>query len=459
VLVNPAMRRALRHPRDDGKLPWWFPPERPDEQGAMVLGLLATLSLIVGYHGTLLGQTMTFVADEFGDSTTAQGVALSAVRIGGLMAIGLGALADRRGRRRLLLAALLLAIGATVAGGLAPDLVTLTVSQTVARGSALAAGLLVAVVAAEEMPKGARAYAAGLIGMASAMGAGMALCLLPIADLGDRAWRVLYLFPLAFLPLLARYGRRLPESRRYARPHRSVGIGGHRSQLVLLAAVGFLLNVFIAPQTQFRNEYLRDERGLSAAAVSLFALLTSAPGAIGIVVGGRQADVRGRKVVGAVAAAGGAVLLASSFALAGAPMWLAATLGTMVMAPLDPIVRVYGPELFPTSLRARAAGIVSTTAMVGSAVGLLAAGALADVFGSFGPTMALLALAPLATGVLVRLRFPETARRELEDLNPEDRVDLPPPAPAPPEPASPDPPGDTTERAATTRYRGGSVSN
>ena len=72
-LMHLPVRRALRHRRDDGKLPWWYPPQRPDARAATVLGLLATLSLVVGYHGTLLGRTMTFAADEFGAGSAAQG--------------------------------------------------------------------------------------------------------------------------------------------------------------------------------------------------------------------------------------------------------------------------------------------------------------------------------------------------------------------------------------------------
>jgi len=44
------------------------------------------------------------------------------------------------------------------------------------------------------------------------------------------------------------------------------------------------------------------------------------------------------------------------------------------------------------------------------------------VFDSFGWTFAVLAIAPMAVAALVMLTFPETARRELEDLNPEDRT-------------------------------------
>jgi MFS family permease len=128
--------------------------------------------------------------------------------------------------------------------------------------------------------------------------------------------------------------------------------------------------------------------------------------------------------VGATATVVGTLLLAASFTLTGLGLWLSATLGTVFMAALEPTVRVYGPELFPTSLRGRATGILSMAAMAGSVLGLGAAGALADSLGSFGRAFALLALAPVIVAGLVILRFPETARRELEDLNPEDRVDV-----------------------------------
>jgi hypothetical protein len=61
------------------------------------------------------------------------------------------------------------------------------------------------------------------------------------------------------------------------------------------------------------------------------------------------------------------------------------------------------------------------TSLAGSAVGLAAAGALADHYGRIGPALALLGIGPLLLALLVVFAFPETARRELEELNPEDR--------------------------------------
>ncbi len=60
----------------------------------------------------------------------------------------------------------------TVMGAFAPDLATSTVSQTIARAFTAAMALLVAVVAAEEMPAGSRAYAVSVLTMTAALGAG-----------------------------------------------------------------------------------------------------------------------------------------------------------------------------------------------------------------------------------------------------------------------------------------------
>ena len=422
-LMNHPMRRALRRPpRSDGRLPWWYPPQRPDARAASVLGMLATLSLVVGYHGTLLTQTMSFAADEFGAGTTAQGGALAAVRAGALIAILLAAMADRRGRRRLLVVSLLGAIVSTLVGALAPNLAALAATQVVNRGSVSAASVLVVVIAAEEMPAGARAYALSLLAMTGALGAGMALWVLPVADIGLRAWRILYVIPIVFVPLVLRFGRLIPESRRYVRPHRTVALAGHYHRLALLAGTSFLLLLFTTPQSQFRTEFLRDERGMSAAAVSLFIIATSTPASIGIVVGGRLADTRGRRTVGAVGTVVGAVLLTLSFTFDGPAMWLTATVGSIFAAALVPALSVYGPELFPTSLRGRANGIINTVATVGSVIGLVLAGFLIDELDSFGLALGLLAVGPLAMAAVVLAFFPETAWRELEDLNPEDRT-------------------------------------
>ena len=310
-------------------------------------------------------------------------------------------------------------------GALAPNLFWLGASQTVARGFATALALLVAVVAAEEMPAGSRAYAISVLAMTAALGAGMAVWFLPLADLGVSAWRVLYLLPVAGIALALHLRRDLPESHRYEVAHERAPTRAHPRRVALLAASGFLLAVFTAPASQFQNEFLRSEHGFTALQITLFTLATSTPGGLGILIGGRLADLRGRRLVGAVAVAGGVGLTVAMYLAQSWGLWVASAVGSVVGAAAVPALGVYGPELFPTTSRGRTNGIISAVGVVGSSAGLLAAGALSDSLGSFSPAMALLAIGPAILAVLIVVAYPETAHLELEEINPEDRVDRP----------------------------------
>lgn len=422
VLFNPLVKRSLRQRREPGSSPWWSPPDRLGPREASVLGMLCALVMISGYLGTLITQTITFAADEFGADDRAQGTALAAVRIGIVFSLAVMALADRRGRRKMLIFSAIAGCATTMVGAIAPNLLWLGATQTVARGFATALALLVAVVAVEEMPAGSRAFAISVLAMTAALGAGMAVWFLPLADLGVSAWRILYLIPVLGIALAWRIGRHLPESHRYEVAHERAPAKPHRRRVILLAASGFLLSLFTAPASQFQNEFLRSEHGFTALQITLFTLATSTPGGIGVLLGGRLADLRGRRIVGAVAVAGGVGLTVVMYLVAGAALWISSAVASVVGAAAVPALGVYGPELFPTTSRGRTNGIISAVGVVGSSVGLLVAGSLADSFGTFGPAMALLAIGPAILAVLVITAYPETAHLELEEINPEDRV-------------------------------------
>ncbi|MDQ3148163.1 MAG: MFS transporter [Actinomycetota bacterium] len=423
VLFLLPTRAVLRRPPGDGP-PWWAPPDRLDARAASVLGVLAAASVITGYLGTLLTQTITYAAEDFGiDGDRQKGYALAAVRVGIVLALALVALADRRGRRVVLVGTAAAGCLVATTGAFAPDLGWLTASQVLARGCSLALGILIGIVAAEEMPRGSRAYAVSVLGMAAALGAGLCVMALPLSDVGRSGWRVLYLLPLLALPLCRDIWRRLPESRRFAAVHRDVPMAGHGRRLAMLAASAFLLAMFTAPASQFQNDFLREERDFSAARISLFTILTNTPGGIGVVVGGRLADVRGRRLVGAVGLVGGVGATVLVFLTTGWGLWAWSVLASVVGAATLPALGVYGPELFPTSLRGRANGIIGLLGVLGSVLGLIVAGILSDRLGGLGPALRLLAIGPALLVVLVLVAYPETAHRELEELNPEDQVD------------------------------------
>lgn len=424
VVFALPIRRAARQP--GGRSPWWAPPQVLDAQAGASLASLASLSVIGGYLGTLITQTLTYAADEFDVGERAQSDTFAAVRIGVFLAMGVAAWADRNGRRKALLWSAGGGILATAAGALAPNMAVLGATQIVARGLSTALALLIVVVGAEEMPAGSRAYGVSLLTMSGALGAGSTLWLLPLVELDERAWRLLYVVPLVFLPLVRITAPLLPESRRFVRRHATARFAGHWGRLGLLAGSTLSLAAFTSPASQLQNEYLREGFGFSAAQITVFTILTVTPGGLGIVLGGRLADVRGKRLIGGIGVAGGTIFTALMYLTDSLPLlWAASAVGSVIGGLAVPALSVYGPELFPTSLRTKANVAITTLGVGGSVIGLLLAGRLAERW-SLGPGVAALSVGPAIVVLLLLPHYPETAHRELEELNPEDALATPP---------------------------------
>jgi MFS family permease len=412
---DPTSDRPLTH-----RTPPWAPPDRLTPRQLSVIGLLAASSMASAYINTLFTQTVEFAADDFGVGDSGIGVAGAIVRAGIVLVLPIALLADRAGRRRVIVATSYAAPLVAAAGAVAPTFPVLVATQTIGRPLGLALDFLVAVVAAEEMPRNSRAYAVSVLAMASGLGAGIAVASLPLADLGTSGWRLAYVVTLIWLLVAVDITRRLPETERFIRPHVAAPPIDRR-RFAALGAVALLSNLFIAPASLFQNSYLEDERGYSAALIAAFILATATPAGIGLIIGGRLADMRGRRRLIAVCLPIAAALVVLSFSIGGPPMWLAASVGGIIGAVAFPAVAVYRNELFPTGVRSRASALITAAALVGGIVGLVVTGALLDGGESHGVVLGSLASAQLAVVAIVLLWFPETAHRELEDLNPIDR--------------------------------------
>lgn len=415
---------ALRRPPWKGPA-WWMPTDRFDARTTTVLATLAAAAVVAGYLNTLFSETATFAADEFHVSNTVQGVTGGIVRVAGIAAFVIAAAADRRGRRTILLRTTAAGCALAAIGAVAPSFAWLGGSQALARAFATAMLIVLEIVAVEEMPARSRAFALSLLAMAFALGAGFCVMALRLADLGVRGWRLIYVMPLLGLLLLPGIARRLPESRRFAAPHVEAPFRGHGRRLLLLAASLLLLNLYAGPSSQFFNRFLKHERHYTGGGIALITILTSTPAAMGLIVGGVVADRRGRRAVAAVSLVAGIILTAAIYYTFHWEMWLMSMVGTIVFAASGPALAVYGPELFPTSLRGRVNGIIGIAGLTGSAIGLVVAGVLSDHFGRVGPAMAILAGGPILLAALVIAFYPETAGQELEQLNPEDAAPAP----------------------------------
>lgn len=407
-------------------VPWWAPPERIDQRSARIIGLLATLAVFDGFLGSIISQTLTFAAKEFDVDRTGQAVTLAAVRIGVPLSLGFLIFADRRGRQPMMMVSGVAACAITALGGIAPSIWGLGVSQAIGRGITTALGILIIVVLAEEFPAGSRAYGTSVVVLAAGLGSGMVVWMLPLADLGPRGWRAIYLAPLLFIPAIIALVRRLPESKRFAAADGAgaarTGDDTARRRLIILGITAFLLSFVAAPASQFQNEFLTEDRGFSGTKITLFTIVTSTPVGLGVFFGGRLADLRGRRLVAIVGILASALFTVLTYATEGVLLWVTTLVAILVGGLVVPALSVYGPELFATRQRGRANGVISIVGVLGSASGLLLIGWLADEdrFGSFAPAFAIASIASVLAAITVAVAFPETARRELEELNPSD---------------------------------------
>ena len=424
-LYGPLVRHALkRHPGPDhpsGKQPWWAPGDRLDERQVLVLGLLAAASMCSTFTNTLFTQLAHKATDAFGVGSTGQGVAGAVVRAGVVIVLPFAFRADRIGRRRVML---WLAVAAPVVcalGAIAPSFPILVATQTVGRPLGLALDLLIAVVAAEEVPRNSRAYAVSVIAMSGGIGAGFCVWMLPLAGLGTWGWRIPFAATLLWLFVAVSLHRHLPETVRFTSTHAEMP-RLRTPRLSTIALIAFLTNLFLAPASFFQNRFLEQARGYSNLGVTLFTIFTAMPSGLGLLVGGALADRHGRRFIGAASIILGSLLIEASFIVSGAPMWGAAVLGGICLGIAVPALMVYRTELFPTANRGRAGGIVTSASLLGGSLGLIITGKFLDRGHSYGAVLGVLSLTQIVVGFLVLRRLPESAHRELEELNPEDRA-------------------------------------
>ena len=254
---------------------WWAPPDRLDPTQLLVLGLLAAASMSAAFVNTLFTQTVSFAADDFGVDNTGVGIAGAFVRVGIVIALPAALIADRIGRRRVIVWVAWLGPLLSVLGALAPTFGVLVVTQTLARPMGIALAFLVGVVAAEEMPRNSRAYAISILAMAAGFGAGVAVIALRAGRRRPERLAPRVRGVPRVVPRRARPRPAPPETRRFTAAHITKTTQRppiNRRRLGLLAAVAFIGNIFIAPASFFQNRYLTDVQGFSGGMIGLFSI-------------------------------------------------------------------------------------------------------------------------------------------------------------------------------------------
>lgn len=412
-------------PRDT---PWWAPPVTLDARASESLAALCLISLLWSYGGgtlSLLSLTLPYAADAYSVGNRALATGLAVVRAGVLLALLLGPLADRFGRRRLVVGAVVAHCALAGVLGLMPTFETYVAGHLLLRCVDTALGIAIAVLVAELAPAGSRAIALSLVGLAAGGGIVLAVLALPLAAAGRGGFAAAYLLQLAAIPFVLRAARHVVESPRFLRHagerhgYREVLAGIYRRRLALIGGTTFLAAAFTAPTLEFTTRYLNDEHGFGAVEIVVFLAVTGLPSFPMLILGGRLADVRSRKRVGIPLIAGSTLAYAGFYLATGPLIWPLALAGAMLGSAGGAALSPYASELFATRIRSEAQTLTVAMGVVGSATGLGIVALLSGPLG-LGASIAVLAGLPLVALVVVARAFPETARRELEETSGED---------------------------------------
>jgi MFS family permease len=387
-----------------------------------LLRLLSLALLFEGYGRSFMVITLPYIGSDLGATSAQLSYALALVSVGSFGVLLLGPMADRFGRRRLLLASvtLLSVLGASTAFTRSvASLIALQATARMFQEGALFAG---AVIIAEEVPAESRGAAQGIVGMINSMGAGLCAMLLATITLWPGGWRALCLVslvPLGFLPFLR---RTLPESRRWLERQRGVHQAlpaVYRDRLLASGVVTFMAMSYDIAGFAFSTYLPIHQYGWSPAAASGLIVIAGGLGLPGWWLGGWLADRRGRRTAAAVFFLGLTFAELAFYLLGPGALWPAFAAMVFCQGGKITVLRSWATELFPTNFRGSASAWLASAGTLGGMAGLGLAGVLEPVLGGIAPALAVFSAAGVIAAAVALWWLPETMGLELEASAPE----------------------------------------
>ncbi len=381
-------------------------------------GVLIPLSLVgffLNYDTGLLSLAAPTIAEGLDVSVARFGIGVAIIRVAALGSMPVLRVADRIGRRRMLLVSVLAFTVATAATSLAWGLVSFVVFQIVARLFLATEESLAGIVISEEVRPDRRGGGLTLLGIIAMTGFGLVAIMLLVVPLTPLDWRILYLAALPPLVLVTWLRRNLRETHAFAVAQAADRVQGsfwpkvdraHRPLLWRITVVLGSHGLLATPMFFYAAELAQDGYGWEG----LFTVIVIAAGPatlLGYMAGGRLSDRVGRRPV---------VLWSSLIVILGVALvfseerWLFAPgffLLTGADAGLASVRPSYLSEMFPTEVRATLLAFVFAVVVAAGSLGLVIVGVLEGVASTRAAIFGLLGV--MLLGLLALRRLPETA--------------------------------------------------
>jgi putative MFS transporter len=405
-----------------------------------VLMLATAMLFYQGYTAAIVPIASPWIAKSFGLDQSAIAAVFAWLALAYLGALALSRMADKAGRRRVMMWAMvampMCALGAALSSHLA-SFVVFTILLNAFGGAAFASAI---VIVAEVLPIARRAQGQSYAGLGVASGAGLCVVVMPILAGYAMSWRWLLWIAAAGIVICPFLAIALPESPRWEHAAETgdtararfydIFVPLYRKRSISLTVCTIFATLCGEGISSWGYFHAVSVVGLSAAAASVMMTLGGGVGMIGFPAGAWSSEKFGRvpTVVGAgIAVAGGGLLFywGPPAGFGWPASWLCVTycLLNIVSNLVTVATNAAFTELYPTALRGTTMGWF---ALIGAGASLTAEGAisaLARKMGGLSNVVGWLALLAIPGALLFGLTIDETQGLSLEDAAHEDAFD------------------------------------
>lgn len=393
-----------------------------------LLAFLSVATFFEGYDFIAIAQILPNLRADFGLSRTGAGDMLGVINAGTIVAALLVRRADDWGRRRVLSVTIIGYTVMSLVSALAPEAVSFTLAQFVARIFLIGEWATAMVYAAEEFPADRRGFIIGVIQACSSLGGIVCAGTVPLMLRSPIGWRMVYVAGAVPLIVMAFARRSLKESARFEEakakrtepqaPLLAIMQGPYRARVFIVALTWALTYVCGQTAITFWKEFATSERGMTDAQVAgalTIAAVASLPMIFGV---GRLLDVAGRRVGAAIIFVLTSAGVAAAYSVHGRwPLTAALVFAIFGVSAVLPVLNAFTAELFPTEMRSDAfAWSNNLLGRLGYVAAPIVVGRVAETTG-WGPAVASTAVFPLLALAVILAKLPETRGRELEETS------------------------------------------